>query len=114
MIETIIYEYLNEELEVPAYMEVPADAPDEFVIIEKLGSREIDKIQRATFALRSYAKSMYRAASVNESVKEAMDNLISLDEVSASQLESDYNFTNTITHQYRYQAVYDVYYMLGG
>ena len=40
----------------------------------------------------------------------AMDNIISLDSISKSKLNSDYNFTDTTKKQYRYQAVYDLVY----
>ena len=51
---------------------------------------------------------MVDAASLNEEVKQAMDDLISLNEICRSQLNSDYNFTDRNKRIYRYQAVYDV------
>lgn len=53
---------------------------------------------------------MYDAARLNERVKAAMDSAAELDAVSASRLNSDYNFTDTTTKRYRYQAVYDLVY----
>ena len=48
---------------------------------------------------------------LNEKVKEAMDELPwELDSVTRSKLNSDYNFTDTATRKYRYQAVYDITY----
>ena len=37
-----------------------------------------------------------------------MEDLADLDEVSACRLNSDYNFTDTTTKHYRYQAVFDL------
>ena len=45
---------------------------------------------------------------LNELVKEAMDDIVVLDEISRSALNSDYNFTDVTTKRHRYQAVYDL------
>jgi hypothetical protein len=37
-----------------------------------------------------------------------MENAITLDDVTRSALNSDYNFTDTASKGYRYQAVFDV------
>ncbi len=42
----------------------------------------------------------------NETVKLAMDSLDELAEVCRVQLNSDYNFTDTASKRYRYQAVF--------
>jgi hypothetical protein len=110
MIEIIIKNYLAEKLSMPVVLEVPADPPESFVLLEKTGSSRAERIDRAMLAIQSYAPSMYEAARLNERVKAAMDSAAELDAVSASRLNSDYNFTNTTTKRYRYQAVYDLVY----
>lgn len=110
MIEVIIKNYLAEKLSVPVVLEVPADPPSSFVLLEKTGSSREECIDRAMLAIQSYAPSMYGAARLNERVKAAMDSAAELDAVSASRLNSDYNFTDTTTKRYRYQAVYDLVY----
>jgi len=109
MIELTVLNYLKSVLDVPVVMEKPTGNVDEFVLIEKTGSR-VDNycINRATFALQSWSTSLYNAASLNEDVKQAMDKIIESTDVSKSQLNSDYNFTDTTTKSYRYQAVYDL------
>ena len=54
------------------------------------------------------ADSMYAAAKLNEEVKAIMKGIIELPEVSSCRLDSDYNFTDTATKKYRYQAVFDL------
>lgn len=110
MIEETILKHLNKSLCVPAYMEVPENPPSEYVVIEKTGSGNENGIISATFAVQSCAKSLYRAAVVNESVKAQMAYLAETPEVFAVELNSDYNFTDTSTKQYRYQAVFDIYF----
>lgn len=109
MIEKVILDYLNRELDVPVFMEVPRHAPLKYVVIEKTGSSKQDFILTAMMTFKSYAPTMYLAADLNESVKAAMDNAAVLPEISKSQLNSDYNYTNTQTKSYRYQAVYDIW-----
>lgn len=110
MIEKIVLDYLKGTLAVPVWMEIPEGEtlPDKYVLMEKTGSRSRDHIRSCTLALQSHAKRMVDAASLNEEVKQAMDDLISLNEICRSQLNSDYNFTDRSKRIYRYQAVYDV------
>lgn len=110
MIEKIVVDYLDRVLEVSAYSEMPKNPPDRFVIVDKTGSSEENHICSATFALQSYAKTLYEAAALNEEVKKAMDKIIELDMISSSKLNTDYPFTDTTKKQYRYQAVYDLVY----
>ena len=53
-------------------------------------------------------RQMGEAAALNERVKTAMENAIALDEIVRVTLNSDYNYTNTASKRYRYQAVFDV------
>ena len=110
MIEKTVLEYLNANLSVPAYTEMPEKAPKRFVLVEKTGSSVENYIYSATLAIQSYAESMFEAATLNEKVKKAMNDIIVLDSVSRSQLNTDYNFTDTTKKKYRYQAVYDLVY----
>ena len=108
MIEIVIRQYLSEHLDVPVLLERPLKPPDSFVLFEKTGSGKSNQIKSATFAFQSYAKSMLNAAQLNEKVKDAVDGLISLDVVHRVKLNSDYNYTDTETKEYRYQAVFDI------
>lgn len=108
MIEKIVLDYLLSTIPTDVFMEYQEDMPGEYVIIEKTGSSETNHIYSATMAIQSYADSLYQAAQLNELVKEAMDNIITLDSIVSSDLNSDYNYTDTTRKKYRYQAVYDL------
>lgn len=110
MIEKIILDYLSTALDIPVYMEVPENAPESYVLTEKTGSSENNRIKEATLAIQSIAPSLYKAACLNELVKDAMNKSISLGSIAKAKCNSDYNFTDTTTKNYRYQAVYDVVY----
>ena len=111
MIEKTVLDYLITALSpVPVVMEEPKDKVSKFVLIEKTGSGEDNHINSATLAIKSYDTSLYNAAQLNETVKAKMANIISLPEISACYLNSDYNYTDTTEKRYRYQAVFDLFY----
>ena len=109
MIEKVIIDYLSAELPVPVFMERPdLSQHANFVLFEKTGSGRSNRLESSTFAFQSWADSLYQAAALNDEVKRAMDNLITLDEIGSVRLNSDYNYTDTNMKKYRYQAVYDI------
>lgn len=108
MIEVILKNYMDSVLSVPVYMEKPTTAPAKYVLMEKTGSGRSNQLDSSTFAFQSYADSLYEAALLNQKVKAAAGSLVALDEVASVRLNSDYNFTDTATKQYRYQAVFDI------
>lgn len=108
MIEKTILDYLKQELDpVPVGAEVPEGKPP-FVVFEKTGSSETNKIKSATIAVQSYEADLYKTIQLNEIVKGIMLDIVTLDEIAGCRLESDYNFTDTRTKMYRYQAVFTV------
>lgn len=110
MIEKIVKKYLDEQLDVPTYFEHDINMPETFVIIQKTGGGGNNYVHSATFAFQSYAPSLQKAAELNEIVKNAIENIITVNEISGVHHNSDYNFTDTDTKKYRYQAVYDLNY----
>lgn len=107
MILTELLSYLNANLSVEAYAEAPEELTD-YVLLEQTGSSRRNHIITTTIAIQSYGNSMLDAMALNEEVKEAMDGFLQLDDVTRVELETDYNFTDTTTKQYRWQAVYDI------
>lgn len=108
VIEVVIKNYLDKTLSVPVYVEKPSNPPRRYVLFERTGGGKREFLSKPTFAFQSYAESMYEAAKLNEELKEKIEELILLDEFSKVSLNSDYNFTDTTTKQYRYQAVFDI------
>ena len=108
MIEVIIMNYLDSHLHVPSFLEYPDKPIRQFILMEKTGSSKSNYVLSSTFAFQSYSESLSEAAKLNEKLKEAVESLIILDEVSSVKLNSDYNFTDTEKKQYRYQAVFDI------
>ena len=111
MIETTVLDYLTSELTVPAYMEVPANAPDRYVVISKIGSSFENRLDTATMRFYSYAPTLEKAALLNEEVKAAIEGMIELSSISDCYLNSDGVFNDTTIKAYRYQALYVITYL---
>jgi hypothetical protein len=108
MIEVTILNYLLLALPVDVALEKPDPAPKSYVLFEKTGSSEFNHTYSSTFAFQSYAPSLCEAAALNDFVKDAVRDMVELDEIVSVSLNTDYNFTDPTTKQYRYQAVFDI------
>lgn len=112
MIETTILDYLSARAGVPCHMEVPKTAPDSFVILDKTGGTKDNLLSRATVAIQSYAASLYEAAVLNDHIvkymEELPENAVNVTKVGINS--GGYNFPDTDSKRYRYQAVFDIYY----
>lgn len=108
MIELVVLNYLKTKLDIPVVMEHQPNLPKRYILIEKTSSKRDNLLNSSVIAIQSYAESLYEAAILNEKIKEIIDQLGYIDEVSGVRLNSDYNFTDSETKQYRYQAVFDI------
>lgn len=108
MIEIVIKDFLDSHLSVPSFLERQKKMPERYVVLEKTSSGKNNYLPSSTIAFQSYAPSMYGAAVLNEELKEVVESMIELNEISKIKLNSDYNFTDTETKEYRYQAVFDI------
>lgn len=109
MVETVLLEYLNEALPVPAFMEFPEEnAPDEYVILTKIGGDMTDWIYRSTVEFQCVSTSLADAAKLCEELKDVMNSAASLPEITRARYAGDYNATFTASKSYRYKAVYEI------
>ena len=97
------------------FAERPDDPPAKYWIVELTGADEINHIQRATIAVQSIsASSLVEAAEMCADVRKNLPLIVqTTDNLSSCRLNSAYNFTNPETREYRYQAVFDLYYTEG-
>lgn len=110
MIEVVIKKYLDQVVDVPVLLEHRTGLTGKYIIFEKTGSSKANQLVSATFAFQSYADSMYEAAQLNKDLISYVESLIKLPSIAKVKLSSDYNFTDTETKKYRYQAVFDINY----
>lgn len=107
MIAKTLLDYLGDQLEVGVYMEQPEELTN-YVLLDQTGSSKREHITTTIIAVQSYGASLYEAMQLNEEVKAAVEDFVELDEVTKVELETDYNFTDTTSKQYRWQAVFDI------
>ena len=107
MIAKTLLDFLSEKLTVPVVMEAPKQKTG-YVLIDQTGSSRTNHITTTTLALQSYGSTLYNAMLLNNDVAEAMEEFAELGEVTHVELQTDYNFTDTTTKQYRWQAVYQI------
>ena len=110
MIELVIKNYLDGHLDAPSFFEHQNGLEGKYVLVEKLSGVNKNMLNSSVFAFQSYADSLFESARLNEQVKEVVEAMIELPEITGIQLNSDYNFTDTQTKKYRYQAVFDINY----
>ena len=114
MIELMLKNFIDNNLNYPAYMEIPNSPPDNFFVIEKVGGSRDEFIDSATVAIQTYAPSMYQTAKLSETMIDAvLNDFKSQPDVASVELNSSYNFPDTSTKRYRYQALFEIYYYGG-
>lgn len=113
MIEQKVISYLaGDGTGLRVYAEVPVAPPEEFLIVERTSGGEGNEVRSATIAVQCISLySLYNAAEISEWVIGQMREFTdSTENVFSCDLNSSYNYTNTTTKQYRYQAVFDISY----
>lgn len=111
MIEATVRSFLLERFpEIQTALEKPPGPPETYILIEKTGGRNENRLRQATLAVQSIAPSLYEAAQLNEQVKAAMEELTELTNVFSCRCDSDYNFTDAESRERRYQAVFRITY----
>lgn len=121
MIEQLVLTYLINRTSAgtDVYCERPETPPYEYILIEKTGSSTENKITTSTIAIQSISNSleggsMLQAITLNDEVKDALlgadedYGIIELNDIVKIELNSDYNFTDTETKEYRYQAIFNI------
>ena len=111
MIEDVTRSYLSDTLDVPVYMELPANAPATCIVLEKTGGSGHTYLHSDTLAVQSYAPSLFKAASLNDAVITAMEHMPEhAQRVYGTGYNTSYNYTDPDTKRYRYQAVFRINY----
>lgn len=106
MIEKKIRDYLEEALDVQVLVEHMKRDPYSFVIFEKTGGYIKNTIHHSTFAFQSYGETLAEALKLNNKL---IDYMMIFEDANV-KLNSNYNFTDTSTKKYRYQAILELIY----
>lgn len=111
LIEETVKNHLDSyfaELGISVSLEIPKPMPDKFIVFQKIDSGRTDHIEAATIEIHSYAGNKYDAATLDEQVREAMD------ELNESSVTTSYggggdSFDTTLKMP-RYRCYYNLYY----
>lgn len=109
MIEKQVIKYLN-ELHIPAYMEEPKEKPSEYVVLESIDNGRTNYIDAVTFNITCYSTTLQKAAELNQRVKEAMYDIVSIDNISSSKCGGGGQDIDTSTKRYAYYSIFNLYY----
>ncbi len=117
MIESSLCSYLSANLTLPVYAERPENPPEAYYMLDKVGGGGSRFLKQSTIAVQSIVKaepsnSKESAMLMNEDLKEVMisdsGGALNIPEVTKVELNSDYDFTDPESKEYRYQAVFDI------
>lgn len=110
MIEQTIVDYLKKQFpDEIVDTETPHPMPYRFITVEKTGSQQLRTgLFSSTVAVQSWEARKINAAKLSELVCKALRKMPDeVPEVSEAT-GSDYDFTDTTTKRYRYQAVFTI------
>ena len=110
MLEVTLRQYLAEELSVPVYLEVPKTIPAEYVLLQLIDSGKINQIDAATFSIVAISDSLYNAALLSNSIKEALLDSISLRCISHVDLGGEMSGIDSANKKYQYELTFNFYY----
>lgn len=119
MVELIVKRFLEEKIDVPVLLSSPTEQSiKDYCLIEKTGGAKRENfLERATMTVQSYGSSLYNAAFLNDTIKMELQGngidkfgIAAETEISKCECNSDYNFTDKTRKEYRYQAVFDLYF----
>lgn len=106
--EKTLYDFLTDILDVPVYLDNPSH-DDSYVTIELTGRTKENRVETGIFAIQTHATRRLVASQLADTVDAAMEDLLELDDISRVEKNSGfYNFTDTTTKEYRYQAIFEI------
>lgn len=111
IIERVIIEYLNKKLNIPTYAEKPTRKPEKYIVIQNMGSGRTDYVDAVTISILSYAPTLDEALALNTDVKNAMYDIVALDNVSSCKLGGGGQEIDPQTKTYAYESIFNIYYM---
>lgn len=110
MIETILKEVLETKTGEKVLLEEPGIINDRIILLERTSGGVEEHIRSAVIRIRCFEKSMYKACELCEMIRDIMLNYVDHPDISAIDLNQEYNYTDTTAKRYCYQLLFDVVY----
>lgn len=109
MIEEIIIDYLSKALSVPVYAEIPKKKSEQYIIVEKIAGGLVEKIKASSVSVYSYSSTQYKAAELDEVVRNTMLDIVSLDNISSCKVGGESRSNDVLNKEYRYETIFNLY-----
>lgn len=114
--EALLIHALNNTIEgLPAYGDVPANRPDEFITVERTGGAKGKILDAGTYAVQVWATTRSRAASLADKTAAYLNTEApQRPEIAAVNVASAYNFPDPDSRTPRYQLTVNATTALAG
>lgn len=111
LIESLVLQYLKTKLDMSEiYTELPDTLPDRFAILTLMDRGKVNQVNAATIEIECYArKSKYEAATLDEAIRGAMEEIGDTEDVSCRFGGGDDN-PDTALKMYRYRSYHNLYF----
>ena len=109
-IKKTIRNYLLEKIKnVPIEVEQPTNE-SKYIVFDVIDRNKTDHINAVTVEFYSYGKSKLEAASLDEELRTAMENIVELDSIFSSKLGGGDDDFDEDLKKYRYRAYFNIFY----
>lgn len=111
LIEQLVLEYLKTKLNNQnVFVQLPDTLPDRFAILTLTDRGKVNQVNAATIEIECYArKSKYEAATLDEAIRGAMEEIGDTKDVSCRFGGGDDN-PDTTLKMYRYRSYFNLYF----
>ncbi|MBR5285586.1 MAG: hypothetical protein IKU30_01690 [Clostridia bacterium] len=112
MFETIVKDYLDNvfsESGIPVFLETPKNLPEKFIVFQRMDIGKADHIDEITLEFSAFANSKYDAALLDESLREAMDDLHNTSDITV-HLGGGNDNQDSVLKKYRFRSYFNLYY----
>ena len=102
-IELLLVRLLNDALDIPVSTDIPANRPDNFVVLERTGGRRRHGYDTPTVAIQVYGKDRVNASKSADTVARALESLVSHPTIGSVSITGPYNYPDLDAKHSRYQ-----------
>lgn len=107
-VERVVARHIARATGVRAYLDVPADRPEEFVTVALAGGRGDMFRRELTLTVQSWAKTRMRAAEISRLVELSVPGLMAEPDVFVAVPASTYRWPDPDSGQQRYQTTVEM------
>lgn len=108
-IEAVIIKHLENSTGVKTYAEIPTTKPNNFIVVEKIDGGMVNAINASTLIIYSYSTTLIDACELNEKVKVAILDALTIDDISSVRISGEDRGIDDSEKLYRYETTINLY-----